>query len=276
MRIESNRGISLQDRFLDWGLEKRIGDSLSKESLEYLGEVRRHLQSDGSLLVVFNHPTVLDPRFLISIVNKLRSKETPVAPAILTAAKFAEGGMKRLGRIHAAFAEKHRIELLYVVQPGVLFGLSGQELERANNINYTALKRAREILNTNGGILLVAPEGTRSKGKRIGNGIELVGRLFEKTHNKRGDRIRCLPIGIDANDFPEDLESLTFGKRLEAARWVLGSNLVLRVGTMESFIPIREEADRLKVSLTEVLMQRISSLLPEEYSFELRPASEQA
>lgn len=275
MSFEREQGLSLRLRALDRMLERTVSQILSPEDLWNLEKARQFLKR-GSLLIIFNHPTVLDPRFIVSLVDRLRRDFTSQSPAaVLAAKKFAEGEMGKLGEIHTQIASAHSVGVMYVEQVSRLKSLKAEELKEARADNLTTLRGAYEFLEISepGAILFLAPEGTRSINKKMGRGLKDVGKMILGVHRETGGLVECLPVAIEAENFPAEVEQLGLVKQLEVGRWLAGQNLRLHVGELVGVEELEQDVSiyriyqtgKEKFNLTDAMMLRLGSLLPEDY-----------
>lgn len=171
----------------------------------HIEKARQHLKDGGSLIVVVNHPHGLDPLVAgLTIEEHFSSLDRPVAG--ITALKHFDPDrhkfdkkVKKSEYVIIDFAKKARgFEILRVVQksdeerkhytihPEALDGKS------IDQFNADAMSRAIEILRT-GGIVMVAPEGTREpNGQMIEaqSGTELLLRAAK-------ENALVVPIGIN-------------------------------------------------------------------------------
>lgn len=265
MQAERQRGLSPIERLGDGLLEGRVRRILQEGDLTHLREANEHLKSGGSLIIAFNHPSVLDPRYMLVVCDMLTEGVPDSRVSALASVKFAEGRMKGLSSVHETVTKEHGVELFYVVQGYELSGLQGEERQKAAELNTRSLLQVLKTLRSPGGILLVAPEGTRSKKGRIGKGLEIVGKLFEMAAAKRGEKVLCLPIGIEVEGFPQDLESLSPVKKLEFFLWLARGRVDIHIGELLSYEELRETGEKKGISVVDTVMLRIAKMLPMKY-----------
>ena len=116
------------------------------------------------------------------------------------------------------------------------------------------IRALREIMQRmkNGEVLIIAPEGTRSKNERLQEGKPGVVFLA----NRAG--VPIVPVGIYGTEDRLIIDNLKHFRR---------SHIVGRAGTPFTLPPIKHGQDREKVlrEQTDELMCRIAALLPESY-----------
>lgn len=188
-----------------WHGSKAIARHEVVSQYGHVEKARKHKKGGGSLLFVITHPHELDPLVAgLTIEEKFSSLDEPVVG--ITALKHFDPErhkfdktVKKSEYVIIDLAQKARkFEILRVVQrsdeerayytdhPEALGGKS------IDQFNADAMNRAIEILR-NGGIVMVAPEGTRSKDGNLSeaqSGTELLLRGAK-------DKALVVPIGIN-------------------------------------------------------------------------------
>lgn len=174
----------------------------------HIEKARQHLEEGGSLIIVVNHPHGLDPLVAgLTIEEYFSSLNRPVAG--ITALKHFDPNrhkfdkkVKKSEYVIIDLAQKARkFEILRVVQKSdeerIHYANHPEALEgkSIDQFNADAMSRAIDILRT-GGIVMVAPEGTRSKDGNLSeaqSGTELLLRSAK-------DKALVVPIGMNLPD----------------------------------------------------------------------------
>lgn len=230
---------------------------------ENLVAAQKHLEGRGSVLATMNHLGLLDPVIYLFTMEPYIPSNS--AKAALASSKYKEGKMGKASRLsEVLFSRSFGYELLPVVQHYMKKELkdSGQK-EKAYGQNYSSLARAIEILSSPGGVLLVAPEGTRSRTKEMQQAVPAVGRVFGMARN----RAAVLPIAIWGTEkLPMDLEKFNPVHHFKLVKWLFSdSPFRVVVGKPLTYDETAAEARRLGVSVADVMMVKIGEMLPKRY-----------
>lgn len=222
---------------------------LEVEGEENLAQADEHLK-EGSLLPYINHVSAIDPglglKVLLENLKNLSNK-----PAVFASQKHLDQKRGLINSAHSLIirgtAMARKLELLPVVQ----------EYDRNFYPNYVEINRSSlmkgiEIIRSRGGILLIAPEGTRSKTGALleaNEGIEKMLFWGRKT-------ALALPIGIIGTK--EFLKSENFIINLFV-------KIKLVVGKPISYQEAKTYSEKWQLPIKDVLMIKLACLLPEEY-----------
>ncbi len=222
----------------------------------HIEKARKHRKGGGSLLFVITHPHKLDPLVAgLTIEENFSSLDEPVVG--ITAFKHFDPErhkfdktVKKSEYVLIDLAQKaRRFEILRVVQksdeerkyytnhPEALEGKS------IDQFNADAMNRAIEILRT-GGIVMVAPEGTRSKDGNLSeaqNGTELLLRAAK-------DNTLVVPIGINLP------ESGKYRPGIDKFRVVIGEPFSYE--DLE-----RDHRENPKIKRKDLIMRRVAKLV---------------
>lgn len=155
MGIERNQ--FLQDLFLAVTKETYGLESLN-QSEDNLSSVNDHLK-EGSVVVYFNHVSLIDPPALIAyLFTHLENIQDVVVP---TSRRHQDISQKPyLDSLAINVAPLFKVEILPVVQKKDQDIYSAEEQSR---LLKNFLRRSREVLGKPGGVMVIAPEGTRSE-----------------------------------------------------------------------------------------------------------------
>lgn len=212
-----------------------------------LKALRDHLE-EGSVILVFNHLSFDDAVVLLR-------------PLFLEAKEVIE-------RVIVPGSRKHWGEPLFgqIMRLGPLSGIevfpAVQHYERGADSPYSRAhiflldwrfgKAAGEVLGMAGGVILFAPEGTRSKDGKIQPPQKGIGFLI-RLAKRRGFRTKIMPIGIEPQEgFSRDLN---FGKEFS-----------IHFGPLLSLEEIENSVKEKQISSGEIVMEEIADLLPAGYS----------
>lgn len=200
---------------------------------------REHLKT-GSILVYFNHFAKLD---VILYGKVLHDNLAPFDQ--LTAIAARKHFDPKRGRLSQAqkylidgWQEAYGVGLIQVVQPK-----DKDSYEDSDEFNRKSVLRARELLKTPGKAVGIAPEGTRSKSNELlqaENGLELFLRV--------GNNVLALPLATEHSSIVP-----------------LATKSRVIVGKPFTYDEIKKEhEENPKVSITDLMMKRIATLLPEK------------
>lgn len=223
----------------------------------HIEKARKHLENGGSLIVVVTHPHGLDPLVAgLTIEEYFSSLDRPVAG--ITALKHFDPERHRFDKtvkqveyILIDLARKaRRFEILRVVQRSEAEreyytkhpeALGGKSIDQ---FNADSIEQAIDILR-NGGIVMVAPEGTRSKDGNLSEaqpGTELLLRAAK-------DKALVLPIGMN---LPEDGK---FRPGIDKFRVVIGEPFSYE--DLE-----KDHRENPTVKRKDLIMRRVAKLIP--------------
>lgn len=220
----------------------RIGEwraNFIVEGEENFAPVNEHLK-EGSLVIPINHRSMLEPAGVIKLIEDY----LPEATVCLFPASYKHLDPKRSpleGRIAKGIAHVKNFKLLPVVQH---YDRGSYPKDFIFGLDKKFAKEARQVLQTPGGIFVIAPEGTRNPTglQEAQSGVERLFRWSEKALFQ--------PIG-----FIETSESnLLLSKPMKAV-----------VGPAYSPEAISEFAQSKNLEVKDALMVLLAQLLPQEY-----------
>lgn len=223
---------------LEYGIRPKI------EGIENFAQTREHLK-EGSVTLYFNHRSGIDPglitRLLIENVREeIEHCVVPGSQKHLDPERSFFRQIKPWGM--RGFAWKMGFELCPVVQ---LYDEKSYPKEFVTNTNYKFIRRALKALQSPGGVVLIAPEGTRNQeNPRLQKAERGIGRLIVK-----GKNTVAQPIGLIDSGLP---------------RAVRKSPTVV-VGPLYSSKEVFEFAQNKNLEIEDALMVLLGQLLPEEY-----------
>lgn len=177
-----------------------------------------HIPSEGGLVIAVNHLSRLDPPALFSVIER--------------------------DDLSALVADKYKSHP--IIRPVVNF-VKGIWIHREDT-DFRALRQATEYLQ-NGGILGIAPEGTRSAGRGLMAAKTGVAYLADKAG------VPVVPVAIIGTD-----QIIKAWGKLRRAK------VLVRIGKPFTFPPMdrKNRASQLQEN-TDQIMLRIAALLPPEY-----------
>jgi len=230
-----------------------LGEHLLKikvEGKENLDLARKHLEA-GSLLVYFNHISFLDPGLVLRLI--LENLNPPLRPAAFASQKHLDEKRGKVNWLHSSVmkgvANLKGVNLLPIIQ----------EYDRSSypnwaDINFCSIRKAVRILSAPGGIVIIAPEESRSKTgalKEAKEGIEVIFKtkiVQEKT--------LAWPMGVIGAE-----------KIHQSGKTWLNpfAPVTLVVNKPLSYEEVKNDAETLKLPIKDVLMLKLAQRLPENY-----------
>lgn len=224
---------------LEYGIRPKI------EGEENFIQTRKHL-SEGSLILYFNHCSIVDPGLLIEILEKnIRSEiKDLVVPG---SQKHLDPKRGDLGPIDSwvmqGFAHKKNFLLFPVVQ---FYDVKTYPPDEVTKINMKFIRRALKALQSPGGVIFIAPEGTRNqKDNRLLKAQRGIGRFLE-----HGKNTVAQPIALIGSGLPRSA--------------VIRPRVV--VGPIYTPKQVREVAEEKSLeTLEDAMMVLLAQLLPPEY-----------
>lgn len=200
---------------------------------------KQHLQS-GSILLYDNHFSILDTSVIAKFIESNFDFKTFSVLAGRKHFDKARGIATRLkSDIIESFVELKGFNVLQVVQK-----YETEYYKDSREFNLISLKQAVRKLNTDGQILAISPEGTRSRSNgliRAEDGMEMLFRLGK-------NKALALPIAMHPYKIIPPF-----------------TKTIIEVGTPFSYREIEmEHALYPNTSITDLMMGRLASLLPEE------------
>lgn len=224
-------------------LELAYRIELSQEDRLHIFALQEHLDAGSSAVVIFNHTCLDDPFILLArmyglIGNSIRDIGMPVAM------KHADPNRYSRDAAVVRFIQSELgIKLVPVVQPEDK-SFYPEEVERLQWIKFGRM--AVKMLRKPGGVVILAPEGTRSEDGKVNQvepGIEHFGNY--------GPLVQFLPVGI-----------IPFGKMDRELN--IGSRFALRFAEPFKVSEIRQEDIPEGLRLADAMMLRVTELLPPE------------
>jgi len=218
------------------------------ENPEYLEEARKHLAT-GSLIVFPNHLAVLDPLIVYnSLLEYLGGGINKVF--IPATSKFPDGRMGRMAEWVYEYVSANTImQPLPIVQPR---DETYSDKERAG-INSGVFKKMIRGLGKPGNIVLIFPEGTRSREGKMAEVRRGAGRLVKLCDNLN---TLVVPMGIIGST-----EICKTGSNIPNPF----SPIKVTVGKPLKPEALLEQAEHLGLGPESVVALHIAALLPEEY-----------
>lgn len=174
----------------------------------------------GAFIVVANHLGALDPMLVYYLLDRQDI-------IMMVAEHHSKYAYRRwlVSSVGAIFVDRYRAD-------------------------YAVLREVLQRLNE-GGVLIIAPEGTRSKGGRLLPGQDGAAYLGAKTG------IPILPVSVIGS---EDRQLIANLKRFKRTR------ITIRVGDLFTLQPLpKENRENILHEYTDEIMCRIAALLPEKY-----------
>lgn len=202
--------------------------------------VRRHLKT-GSVIAYFDHFARLDSVIYGKVVRDHLASLNNVASWV--AIKYID--KKRnpfIANLLQWWQEEYGFKLFPIVQPEEN-DEKRDKYQNPNRLNMKSFLQALDFLNQPGNVLLVAPEGTRSRTKQLLKAKPGFERLIEKSADSL-----ILPIaGVHSWAIP------------------IASKTLVNVGEPFTYQQILAEQDRNPgVGITDLAMKRLAALLPEQ------------
>ncbi len=222
---------------------------------KYFANLNEHLKS-GSLIVGFNHLSIVDPLIVYLLLERGLgdSMQRFVIPA---SSKFFDGRMGRIsGSVLRYMQERKKIEAFPVVQA------SDDSATMDAVINLRALRPILQALGQPGAIIALSPEGTRSRTGQMIQAQPGAG-LFISHCIKKEKNTMFVPVGIIGSEGVNKVDSKRFNLRHETGV-VLGWPLELKYLLEQKQNLFPDESDDNK-AMTDVAMLHIAQLLPEQY-----------
>lgn len=223
-------------RLILWVLKRAY--RVNFDGQENLEALRNHLK-EGSVILAFNHIS-LDDTFVLGRLLLLEVGE--IVERVIIPGSRKWWGRPVLGKI-MRLTSHLGAEVFPVVQH---YQKGLYSPEETFSLLWQFSRKAREVLGTDGGVIFLAPEGTRSKkGRKLQSsqtGIESLLRLI----HWRDFNTKIMPIGIEPQG--------------RFNRWINpGRKFVIHFGPLLSVEEIEKSAG-------QVIMEEIALLLPAEYS----------
>lgn len=157
--MENERGQFLQNLFVE-ATEKLYGLESLNDSEENLSIVNDHLKK-GSAVVYFNHVSMIDPPTLIAYLYEHLDNMRTVAAS--TSRRHQDIKQKPLDSLALSMAPLVNVEVLPIVQRKDYDLYPDERWDLVKRY----LGRSQEILGKPGGVMIIAPEGTRSQGGQL-------------------------------------------------------------------------------------------------------------
>jgi len=218
------------------------------EGRENLAQTKKHLKEGGSLICYFNHRSTIDPGILIEILKEHVGAEIRdwVVPGSYKHLDPKRGTLPPLDSwLMRGFAYKYGedFELGPVVQ---FYDLGFYPDKLVRDMNVAFVRRAIRALQSPGGVLLIAPEGTRNQqNNQLLKAQEGIGLFL-----KRGKNTVAQPIGLIGCGLP---------------RAVFIKPRVV-IGQIHSLDKVREVVKEKGVeTIEDAMMVLLAQLLPPEY-----------
>lgn len=166
---------------------------------EHFAQTTKHLEN-GSVIFYFNHCSAIDPGILANILKANTGTEIKnwVVPGSYRHLDPERGDFGPIDRWAVrGFAYKYRdsFELCPVVQ---FYDENSYPRKLVTKTNVKFAQRARKVLQTPGGVLFIAPEGTRSKTHKLLKAQRGVGWFL-----KQGENIAAQPMALIGSGLPQ-------------------------------------------------------------------------
>lgn len=208
-------------------------------------QTKEHLK-EGSLLCYFNHNSIVDPGLLTNLLIENLGEEIKecIAPGSY---KHLDPERSILGPIKGwtmrGFAYKKRLKLYPAVQ---FYDTKSYSDELVRDVNIDFALRARDALRSPGGVVLIAPEGTRNQGNiQLLKAQEGIGLFL-----RGGKNVVTQPIALIDCGLP----------------WSVIRRPEVVIGPIYSSKQVREVAEEKGLETTEdAMMVLLAQLLPKEY-----------
>lgn len=222
-----------------WTLAKAVRFEINDPN-ENLELAKKHLES-GSLLLYTNHFATLDTTVIARFLEENFGLDKL---SIIAARKHFDAqrgtSYKVKKEIIESFAQAKGFEILQVVQKNEL-----DLYQDSTSFNLRSLNRAVRNLNTQGRIVAIAPEGTRSKSGGLQEAQDGIDLLFRLSKNKA----LALPIAMHPYKIIPGITKTN-----------------VEIGKPFSFYDLEQERlEKPGLRYADLMMQRISALLPEKY-----------
>jgi 1-acyl-sn-glycerol-3-phosphate acyltransferase len=232
---------------------ERLWVRMSEQDISKLLEAYNHLAKNGSLIVVFNHISVVDPVIVATLLHNYCSDKIQ-RMVLPTSQKFYDGRMGFVGPLYRTLAHKLNVALPPVIQSG---DDRYSKQERSSVINSTLVVMA-ECVQAAGGVLALAPEGTRSRTASLLPAKGGIDRLFSESSVQ--EQCAILPIALVGAEkaFP-----------VEPA-WKINpfTRISVRVGELMSYEEARSGAQHfgfVNNLVSNMALVRVAQLLPPQY-----------
>ncbi|HYM64987.1 MAG TPA: hypothetical protein VES68_00660 [Candidatus Sulfotelmatobacter sp.] len=213
---------------------------------ENLEEAKRHLK-EGSILFYFNHFAKLDPilygQIIRDYLNPSQDEKKPLEHvAGITSLRHIDPEKGFLSAVQAelieGWSETFGINAIPVIQTK-----DKKDYPQADSFNRNAVIEAARFLRQQGNVLAISPEGTRSTLNELLEAEE----GFEVLFKLGGKKVLALPAaGVHGTIRPYNTKTK------------------VSVGKPFSFEEIQRESQDKGESITELAMQRLAALLPEQ------------
>jgi 1-acyl-sn-glycerol-3-phosphate acyltransferase len=205
-----------------------------------LNTAKNHVENGGSILFYFNHFSKLDPILYGGIINDYVTPLANTASVLSFRHMDPERGLlsKLQATLFSEWEKKYGITAISVIQKKDMQGYLN-----ANEFNSRAAREAAKFLRKPGHVLGIAPEGTRSKINELLQAEE----GFETLFKLGGKNVLALPAaGVHSTIRPYNTQTK------------------VSIGAPFSYEEISRESKEKVISVTDLAMQKIASLLPEQ------------
>ena len=217
---------------------------------ENLAEAKEHL-SEGSLLLYFNHPSIVDPGLLLRIIEQHLKNPFQGEVLALTSQKHLDPRRGPATLLHCVIMKSGSVAKGFELLPVV------QEYDQHSypdffRINRKSLLRAIRSIREPGTILMVAPEETRTK-----SGVLIEAKNGLETIFVGGKRnVWAMPLAITGAEKlkwldPNNKSTITAGEPISYEETQL--------------MRTKAQSFGLELSTNDVLMLHLARLLPERY-----------
>lgn len=232
----------------------RLGEHLRLKigGKENLTSLQEHLK-EGSLLVYFNHLSFVDPALVLKVILENFDLSPSCPPAIFTSQKHLDPERKIIYQLQTLImkgaAAAKGFELLPIVQE-----YDRSSYQDYDKINFASIRKALRVLSSPGGVVLIAPEETRSKTGTLQEAKEGIEVIFKSKSVQRNTL--ALPIGVSGTE-----------KIHQPGRFWLNpfTQVTLMVGKPLSYEEVKNDAETLELPIKDVFMLKLARLLPENY-----------
>jgi 1-acyl-sn-glycerol-3-phosphate acyltransferase len=219
---------------------------------ENLTSPQEHLK-EGSLLVYFNHLSFVNPALVLKVVLENFDLPPSRPPAIFTSQKHLDPERKIIYRVQTLImkgaATAKGFELLPIVQE---YDRSSYQDYAA--INFASIRKALRILSSPRGVVLIAPEETRSKTGTLQEAKKGIEAIFKS--KKVQENTLALPIGVFGTEKIHQTGKFWFNPFAQ---------ITLIVGKPLSYEEVKNDAETLELPIKDVFMLKLAQILPENY-----------
>lgn len=230
--------------------------NIERRGLPGLEKIRRHLTEGGSTIIAFNHLSIIDPGIVIkSVVHPISHAATHIV--FPTSYKFVDGRLGLAGELVNYLARKWGIEEVPMIQHNDTSVDDSIKLD----INKAALKRITEVLKEPGSVVGLAPEGTRSRNRSMG---QAQGGILQWLAWKKEikDRVLIIPVSLDGTDH------VHFEDEQHRSHWSLSSlksKIMVFIGEPLTLQQAKDYAKDFDLPIHDFIMLTIASHLPSRY-----------